>query len=397
MLGKWSFVVAFAGLCLTGVAQGQAKYDPGASDTTIRVGNIVPYSGPASAYGIIGKGLEAYFKMINDAGGINGRKLELISLDDGYNPTKTLALTRRLVEQDKVLLMLGVLGTPTNSATREYHKQRKVPQLFVGTGATKFNDPVNYPYTIGWQPTYQAEERVFVRHLLKTNPAAKIAILYQNDDYGKDHLEGLKKALGERAQSMIVAEASYEVTDPTIATQIVALKESGADTFFNIATPKFAAQAIKKIAEIGWKPTHYLNSVANYVQSVMIPAGPENGIGILTAFYLRDPGDPQWHDTKEYKDWAAWMKKYYPDGELNNNLNVWTYTFAQLFVQVIKQAGDNLTRENIMKQAANLDMDLPMLLPGIRAKTSPSDYAVVEDDRMARWDGKQWVLLGGDD
>ncbi len=391
-MNKFKCCVALVAALMTGQAWSQS--DPGVTSKEIRIGNIMPYSGPASAYGTIGKAIGAYFDKVNAEGGINGRTIKYLSLDDGYNPTKTLAQTRKLVEADDVFLIFQVLGTPTNTAIQKYLNDKKVPQLFVATGATKWSDPVNYPWTMGWQPNYQTESKIFVAHLLETNPKPKIAILYQNDDFGKDCLKGIIDSLGERAKSMVVAEASYEVTDPSIDTQIVTLKASGADTIFIIATPKFAAQTIKKIAEIGWKPARYLNSVANYVASVMIPAGAQNGIGIFTTFYLRDPGDPQWANTKEYQDWLAWMKKYYPAGELNNNLNVYAYSVAQTLVQTLKQAGNNLTRANVMKQAANLDMSLPMLLPGIRIKTGPKDFSPIEQMQLARWDGKEWVLFG---
>ena len=383
---------ALVGSLLAGAAWSQAT--PGVTDKEIRIGNIMPYSGPASAYGTLGKAIGAYFDKVNAEGGVNGRMIKYISLDDGYNPSKTLAQTRRLVESDEVFLIFEVLGTPTNTAIQKYLNDKKVPQLFVATGATKFGDPENFPYTMGWQPSYQTEAKIYARHILETKPNAKIAILYQNDDYGKDYLKGIKDALGDKAKSMVVAEASYEVTDPSIDTQIVTLKSSGADVFFNIATPKFAAQAIKKVAEIGWKPTHYLNSVSNAAGGVMQPAGAQNGVGILTAFYLRDPGDRQWAETKEFQDWLAWMKKYYPTGDVNNNLNVYGYNVAQTLVHVLKQAGNSLTRENVMKQAANLDLPLPMLLPGVRIKTSPKDYFPIEQMQMARWDGKEWVLFG---
>lgn len=389
---KFKCCVAIVAALMAGGAWSQTG--PGVTDKEIRIGNIMPYSGPASAYGTIGKGIGAYFDKVNAEGGINGRTIKYLSLDDGYNPTKTLAQTRKLVEADDVFLIFQVLGTPTNTAIQKYLNDKKIPQLFVSTGATKWGDPEHYPWTMGWQPSYQAEAKIYVNHLLETSPKAKIAVIYQNDDYGKDYLKGIKDSLGERAKSMVVAEASYEVTDPSIDTQIVTLKSSGADTLFIIATPKFAAQAIKKIAEIGWKPTRYLNTVANYVASVMIPAGAQNGIGIYTTFFFRDPGDPQWAKTKEFQDWLAWMKKYYPTGELNNNLNVYAYCVAETLVQTLKQAGNNLTRENVMKQAANLDLTLPMLLPGVRVKTGPKDFFPIEQMQLARWDGKEWVLFG---
>jgi len=372
----------------------QKKYDTGATDKEIKVGNINPYSGPASAYGAIGKAIQAYFDKINAEGGVNGRKINFISLDDGYNPAKTVEQARKLVEEDEVLFIFNTLGTPPNSAIHKYMNTKKTPQLFVATGATKWGDPKNFAWTMGWQPNYQSESKVFVGHILETKPNAKIAILYQNDDYGKDYLKGFEDGLGDKAKTMIVSKISYEVTDPTIDSQMVSLKATGADTFFNITSPKFAAQAIKKAAEIGWKPTHYLNSVSASVGSVMIPAGVDNGVGIFTASYLKDPTDPQFQKGKEWDDWLAWMTKYQPKGDIKDVNNVYGYTVAQGLVQVLKQAGDNLTRENIMKQAASLDMTLPMLLPGINVKTGPDDFYPIEREQLAKFDGKTWQLFG---
>ena len=389
--------LAMAGLALLAGATpalAQKKYDQGATDKEIKVGNINPYSGPASAYGAIGKSISAYFDKVNAEGGINGRMVKFISLDDGYNPAKTVEQARKLVEEDEVLFIFNTLGTPPNSAIHKYMNTKKVPQLFVATGATKWGDPKNFPWTMGWQPNYQSESKVFAAHLLDTKPNAKVAILYQNDDYGKDYLKGFEDGLGAKAATMIVSKISYEVTDPTVDSQMVSLKGSGADTFFNITTPKFAAQAIKKAAEIGWKPTHYLNSVSASVGSVMMPAGAENGIGIFTASYLKDPTDPQFQKGKEWDDWLAWMKKYQPNGDIKDVNNVYGYTVAQGLVQVLKQAGDTLTHENIMKQAANLDITLPMLLPGVNVKTSPDDFYPIEREQLAKFDGKTWQLFG---
>ncbi|HSV54215.1 MAG TPA: ABC transporter substrate-binding protein [Burkholderiaceae bacterium] len=389
--------LAALGLATALIATGalaQKKYDPGATDTEIKIGNLNPYSGPASAYGAIGKAIGAYFDKVNAEGGINGRKIKYISLDDGYNPAKTVEMTRKLVEEEEVLLVFQPLGTPSNSAIHKYMNTKKVPQLFVATGATKWGDPKNFPYTMGWQPNYQSEAKIYASHILETKPNAKIAVLYQNDDYGKDYLKGFEDGLGDKAKAMIVSRASYEVTDPTVDSQMLTLKGSGADTFFNITTPKFAAQAIKKAAELGWKPAHYLNSVSNAVGSVMTPAGLENGVGIITAAYIKDPTDPQFQKGKEYDDWVAWMKKYNPSGELKDNFNVYGYTVAQTLVQVLKQAGDTLTHDNVMKQAANLDMTLPMLLPGINIKTGPDDFYPIEREQLMRFDGKTWQLFG---
>jgi branched-chain amino acid transport system substrate-binding protein len=377
-----------------GASFAQKKYDPGADDKEIKIGNLNPYSGPASAYGAIGKAIGAYFDKVNAEGGINGRKVKFISLDDGYNPAKAVEQARKLVEEDEVLLVFQPLGTAVNSAIHKYMNTKKVPQLFVATGATKWGDPKGFPYTMGWQPNYQSEGKIYAAHILDTKPNAKIGVLYQNDDYGKDYLKGFEEGLGAKAATMIVSKVTYEVTDPTVDSQMVSLKSSGADTFFNITTPKFAAQAIKKAAELGWKPTHYLNSVSNAVGSVMTPAGLENGIGIFTAAYIKDPTDPQFQKGKEYDDWLAWMKKYHPSGDLKDNFNVYGYTVAQTLEQVLKQSGDNLTRDNVMKQAANLDLTLPMLLPGVNIKTGPDDFFPIEREQLMKFNGKSWDLFG---
>ncbi len=375
-------------------AYAQKKYDTGASDTEIKIGHITAYSGPASAYGVIGKAIAAYLQMINEQGGINGRKVNFISVDDGYSPPKTVEQARKLVEQDEVLVLFNPLGTPPNSAIHRYMNQKKVPQLLVATGATKWGDPKNFPWTMGWQPNYQSESKIYAAHILETKPNAKIAILFQNDDYGKDYLKGFKDGLGDKAASMIIKEVSFEVTDPTIDSQMVTLKASGADTFFNITTPKFAAQAIKKAAEIGWKPTHYLNSVSVSVGAVMGPAGLENGVGIISAGYIKDPTDAQWQKGKEWDDFTGWLKKYVPNADIKDLNYVYGYTVSQGLVQVLKQAGDNLTRENIMKQAASLDMTLPMLLPGVNVKTGPDDFFPIERMQLQRFTGKTWEMFG---
>jgi branched-chain amino acid transport system substrate-binding protein len=376
----------------TGFAQ--KRYDTGATDKEIKIGNISPYSGPASAYGAIGKSIDAYFKKINAEGGINGRMIKFITLDDGYNPSRTLEMARKLAEEEEVLATVGVLGTPTNSAIHKYMNQKKMPQLFVATGATKWGDPKNFPWTMGWQPNYQGESLIYAQHLLESKPNAKIGILYQNDDYGKDYLKGFLDGLGDKGKTMIVKQLTYEVTDATVDSQMVELKASGADVFFNITTPKFAAQAIKKAAEIGWKPQHYLNNVSNSVGAVMMPAGAENGVGILSVFYLKDPTDSQWANTPEFKEWLTFMQRYMPGADLKDLNHVFGYTMAQGMTQVLKQAGDNLTRENIMRQAASIDMNLPMLLPGVNVKTGADDFYPIERGQLARWDGKTWVLQG---
>jgi branched-chain amino acid transport system substrate-binding protein len=377
------------------VVQAQKKYDPGASDTEIRIGNTNPYSGPASAYGTIGKAIAAYFKMVNDQGGINGRKINFISYDDGYSPPKTVEMVRKLVEQDQVLFVFQTLGTPSNTAIQKYMNTRKVPQLHVATGATKWNDPKNNPWTMGWQPNYQTEAQVYARHILQTKPDAKIGILFQNDDYGKDYVKGLKDGLGDKAKSMIVAEVSYEVTDPTVDSQIVQLQAAGANVFFNVTTPKFAAQAIRKAYDIGWKPVHYLNNVSFSVGSVLTPAGLEKSVGLITTAYFKDPTDKRWADDTAVKQWETFMKKYYPDGNLADSFNMYAYSVAITLHQVLRQAGSDLTRENIMRQAASMkDFRVDTLLPRILINTSKDDYAPIEAVQLQRFNGKQWELFG---
>ncbi len=375
-------------------ALAQKKYDPGASDTEIKVGNTNPYSGPASAYSAIAKSIAAYFKMVNDQGGVNGRKINFISYDDGYSPPRTVEMVRKLVEQDQVLLLFQSLGTPSNTAIHKYMNAKKVPQLFVATGASKWNDPKHFHWTMGWQPNYQTEAKIYAQHILKTHPDAKIAVLYQNDDYGKDYLKGFEDGLGAK-KNMIVAKASYEVTEPTVDSQIVQLKASGANVFFNITTPKFAAQAIRAAYDTGWKPIHYLNNVSNSVGSVLKPAGFEKANGIITTAYLKDPTDKRWANDPAMKTWREFMAKYDPQGDVTDPFNVYGYTVAANLVQVLKQCGDNLTRENVMKQAANLKrFRVDTMLPGVSITTSPDDYAPLEAMQLERFDGKEFQLFG---
>jgi branched-chain amino acid transport system substrate-binding protein len=387
---------AAASLLLAGgLAFAAGQYGPGASDTEIKIGNTMPYSGGASAYGAIGKLETAYFNMINEQGGINGRKINFISRDDGYSPPKTVELIRKMVEEDQVLLTFNVLGTPPNTAVQAYLNDNKVPQLFVATGADKWNDPKNHPWTMGWQPSYRIEARIYGRYILKNLPDAKIAVLYQNDDFGKDYLTGLREGLGDKADKMVVATKTYETTDPTVDSQVAALQGSGADVLLTAATPKFAAQAIRKVSDIGWKPTHFLTNVAVSVGAVMKPAGPEKGIGIISAGYLREPTDPQWQNTPEYKDWLAWMQKYNSSANVADLNNVYGYSAAQTVLAVLKACGDNLTRENIMKQAASIhDLKLPMLLPGIVVSTSATDFAPIKQMQLMKFDGATWQLFG---
>ena len=376
-------------------APAMAADTPGVTATEIKIGNTNPYSGPASAYGTIGKVIGAYFKKINEEGGVNGRKINYITYDDAYSPPKTVEMVRKLVEQDQVAALFQTLGTPTNSAIHKYMNQQKVPHLFVATGATKWNDPKNFPWTMGWQPNYQTEGRIYAQYIMKNFPDAKIGILYQNDDYGKDYRKGLHDGLGEAAKKMIVMEQTYEVTDPTIDSQIVNLKNSGANVFYNVTIPKYAAQAIKKTAEIGWKPLHLLNNVSNSVGAVLKPAGLQNSKDIVSTFYLKDPTDPTWQNDAGYKDWLAFMKKYYPEGDLSDLGNVYGYTVAQGLVQVLKQCGNDLSRENVMKQAASIKgLSLPMLLPGVKVNTGPTDFYPIEQEQLAKFDGERWILFG---
>jgi branched-chain amino acid transport system substrate-binding protein len=371
----------------------QSKYDPGASDTEIKVGNINPYSGPAAAYGLIGKTIGAYFAKVNAEGGINGRKIKYITYDDAYNPAKAVEQTRKLVESDEVLFVFQSLGTAPNNAIQKYLNDRKVPQLFVAAGATKFGDPQHFPWTIGLQPSYQSEGRIYAQYILAHHPNGKVGVLYQNDDYGKDYLKGLKDGLGGKVP--IVAEQPYEPADPTIDSQIVNLKASGADIVFNVATPKSAAQAIRKIAELGWKPVHFLNNVSYSVGSVLKPAGLDNAKGILSAAYYKDPTDPTWAADQGFKNWQAFMEKYFPEGDRSSSFTAYGYIAAQVLVHVLKQCGNDLTRANVMKQAASLhDLRLDMLLPGIGLSTSESDYFPIEQMQMMQFDGERWQLFG---
>lgn len=374
-------------------AHAQKKYDTGASDTEIKLGNLNPYSGPASAYGTVGKAMQAYFDKINATGGVNGRKINFITLDDAYNPAKSVEQTRKLVEQDEVLLMFASLGTAQNIAVQRYLNAKKIPQLFVNTGATRFGDPKANPWTMGWQPTYQAEGRLYAKHILQTKPNAKIGVLMQNDDFGKDYMKGLTDGLGDKAKTMITHHLTYEVTDPTIDSQLVTLKSAGCDVFVSITTPKFAAQAIRKAAEIAWKPTQYLVSVSQSVSSVLKPAGLENSVGIISSTYLLSPSDVAGAGNKEVAEYVATMKQYYPSGDPEDTLNSNGYSSAATIVQVLRQAGDNLTRENIMKQAANLNFTPPMLYPGIDVKTGSDDFFPVKKKALQRFNGKAYETI----
>jgi branched-chain amino acid transport system substrate-binding protein len=392
----WLLAAAAAfSLLTTQGAFAQKKYDTGASDTEVKIGNVEAYSGPASAYGVIGKTEEAYFKMINDMGGVNGRKINFITYDDGYSPPKTVEQVRKLIESDEVLLIFNALGTPTQTAVQKYQNTKKVPQLFVATGASKWNDPKDFPWTMGWQPSYRVEARIFAKYILKEKPNAKVAVFYQNDDFGKDYVAGLKEVFGDKASSLIVAEESYETTEPSIDNHIVKLKGTGADVFVNITTPKFAAQAIKKMAELEWKPMHLLTDVSISIGSVMKPAGFEASEGILAADYRKDASDPQWKDSEDMKKFMAFIDKYMPGTNTSDANVIYGYAVAQTMVQVLKQCGDDLTRENVMKQAASLkDFTPDMLIPGIKINTSPTDFAPIKQLKMMQFKGGRWDTFG---
>ncbi len=388
---------ALASIVIAGLgshARAEKNDTPGVTATEIKIGQTMPYSGPASPYSAIGKVESAYFKMLNEKGGVDGRKIDLISLDDGYSPPKTVEQTRKLVEDDKVAFIWQSLGTPTNTAIEKYLNERKIPQLFISTFASKFNDPKHFPWTMGGLGSYRTEGQIYAQYIKQHYPKAKIGVLYQNDDYGKDYVQGLRDGLGDKA-SMIIKEVTYEVTDPTVDSQIVELQGSGADVFYDISQPKFAAQAIRKAYDIGWKPVHFLNSVSSSVTAVLKPAGLDKSKGIISVIAFKDPSDPRWHDDQGYKDWLAFMQKYYPDGDTADLNNVYGYTQAQMLVQVLKQCGNDLSRANIMSQATHLhNFAPPMLLPGITIDTSATDYQPLKKVRMAKFNGQTWEIFG---
>jgi branched-chain amino acid transport system substrate-binding protein len=396
MLTRRSFVQSSAAAAAIVATARSARADtPGVTDTEIKIGQTMPYSGPASAYGVIGRTEVAYFKMLNEQGGVNGRKISLISLDDGYSPPRTVEQVRRLVEDEKVAFLFNTLGTPPNLAIRPYCNENKIPQTFVATGAATFSDPKHYHWTMGWQPNYQTEARIYAQHILKTKPDAKIAALYQNDDFGKDYLIGLKEGLGADHAGMLIKEASYEVSEPTVDSQIVTLQASGADVFLIAATPKFAAQAIRKAYDIGWKPVRYLTNVSVSIAAVMKPAGLEKSKGAITAIYLKDATDPRWKDDPGFKQYAAFMDKYMSAKEIADNNTAYGFCLGATLVQVLKQCGNDLSRENVMKQAANLkDLELPMLLPGIKINTSPDNYSPIRQEALASFNGESWEQFG---
>jgi branched-chain amino acid transport system substrate-binding protein len=376
-------------------AHADKRYGPGVTDTEIRIGQTMPYSGPLSAFGTMGRAEAAYFEMINAHGGVNGRRISLLSLDDGYSPPRTIEQTRKLVESDEVLLLFGSFGTPPNTAALKYLNARRVPQLFIAATGMKWGDPGRYPWTMAFLPSQRTGTAGYVQYLLKSRPSAKIAVLYQNDDFGKDYVQALREHLGARAGGMIVAEASYESTDPSVDSQIASLKSSGADTLFSFASPKFAAQAIRKVYDIGWRPLHFIPYSATSVTAVLQPAGLEKSVGVISSAFVKDPTDPQWRADPAIRAWLAWMKQYYPGGDVADLYNVYAYANAQLLVRLLEQCGDDLTRESVMREAAKLhNVELPMLLPGIRINTGASDYDLVKQLQLMRFDGKEWVRFG---
>jgi branched-chain amino acid transport system substrate-binding protein len=395
-IGRGAIVSLLAALLIAaGPAGAEKKYGPGVTDTEIKIGQTMPYSGPNSVYGTYGRAQVAFFQMVNERGGINGRKITLLSLDDGYSPPRTVEQIRKLVEQDEVLLIFSSFGTPTNAAIVKYLNARKVPHLFVTSGAAELAEAKTFPWTMGWRVNYAAEGRVYGKYLLKARPDAKIATLYQHDDVGKDYMRGLREGLGQRAAQMIVAEASYEVTDPTVDSQVISLRASGADTFFHFGSGKTTAQAIRKIWDIAWHPLQFVANPSASVATVMKPAGLEKSVGIISGSYLKDPTDSHWQNDPGYKEWLAFMKRYYPEGDTEDLYNVYAYGTAATLVQVLKQCGDDLTRENVMRQAESLkNLELPVLLPGIRVNTGPYDHSPLEQMQLQRFDGKQWVLFG---
>jgi ABC-type branched-subunit amino acid transport system substrate-binding protein len=386
-----AIAVAFSVSC----AYAQKKYDSGATDTEIKVGQTVPFSGPASAYATVGKAQAAYIRMINDAGGVNGRKINLIQYDDAYSPPKTVEQVRKLVEGDEVLLTFQIIGTAPNAAVQKYLNARKMPQLFAATGAARFTDPRNFPWTFGFNPSYFVEGRIYGQYILKEHPNARIGVLYQNDDLGKDYLDGLKAGLGDKAAKMVVTEVSYELSEPTIDSKILKIRDAGTDLFFSASTPKQAAQAIKKIAELGWKPVHIIDINASSLSAVLKPAGLENSKGVISVGYVKDSADPEWKDDPGMQRYLAFMAKYYPEGDKNSNLNVYGYITAQLLVHVLKNCGDDLTHDNVLKQATHLDkVALDLSLPGITVTTTPTDYRVNKQLQMVQFDGERWQKLG---
>jgi ABC-type branched-subunit amino acid transport system substrate-binding protein len=395
MLDRRTLLAASAAaLAAPRIARAQSS-TPGVTATEIKIGNIMPYSGPASAYGVIGKLEQAYFRALNEAGGINGRKITFITYDDGYSPPKTVEQARKLVEQDRVAFLFNTLGTPTNSAIVRYMNQRKVPHLFLSTGADKWGNYQETPWTIGWQPSYRTEAQIYMKHLLEQKPDAKLALLYQNDDFGKDYILGAKDVLGDRFERM-VRVVSHEVTDPTVDSQVVSLQASGADALLTATTPKFAAQAVRKVHDIGWKPAlHYLTNVSISVAAVMQPAGPEKGVGIITSAYLKDPTDSVWKDDPGMTEWRGFMQRHMPEADQTDGNYSFAYGVSKTMEHVLRQCGNDLSRENIMKQATNIQsLEIPTLLPGVRVSTGPTNYHPIRQMQLQRWTGSTWERFG---
>ena len=387
-------IAVLSAAALMPAVQAQKKYGPGASDTEIKIGQTMPYSGPASAYGSQGKTTLAYFKMLNAKGGINGRKINLLSLDDGYSPSKTIEQTRRMVEQDEVLAIMNALGTPTNSATHKYLNQLKVPQLLIASGASKWNDPKNFPWTTPFFPPYVEEGIIYGKHIVQNFPNAKIAVISQNDDSGRDYVKGFKQGLGAKV-NQIVKEVTYEVTDPTVDSQVIDMKTSGADTLFTMATPKFGAQVIRKVAELGWKPNFYIVSVSSSQGTVLEPAGLQNSVGLVTAMALKLAGDPSWDNDAGMKEFLAFMKQWNPEGNPLDSSVVLGYVSAQMIELILKNCGDDLTRENLLKQATNIkNHTFSLLLPGVTVNVTPDNFSTFSTFRTARFDGKRWAIFG---
>jgi branched-chain amino acid transport system substrate-binding protein len=396
-LESWRFkflAVFVAALLLAHPALAQKNYGPGVSDTEIKIGQTQPYSGPASTYSTIGKASAAYFAMVNEQGGIHGRKINFLSWDDGYNPAKTVEQTRKLVEEENVLVLFDSVGTPTSLSVQKYLNEKGIPQIFVGSGATRWADPQHFPWTIGWQPAYRTEGAVYGRYVLQAKPEGKIAALYQDDDYGHDYLNGMRDSLGDKADKMFVALQTYVPTDPTVDSQMVFLQASGADVFLDISQPRITAMAIRKAYDLGWHPLHIINSVSASVDQVLRPAGLDKATGLIAAIYQKDPTDPAWKDDAGLKDYLAFMAKYDPSGKPEDSLNVYGYAVAQTLVKVLEQCGDDLSRENVMKQATSLDTQLPMLLPGVKIAPTPTDYRVIKAMQLGRFDGTMWVRFG---
>ncbi len=385
---------ATVGAAAAPVRRAQAQQTPGVTATEIRIGNTNAYSGPASAYGVISRCEAAFFRMVNEQGGVGGRRINFISYDDGYSPPRTVEQMRRLVEQDGVAFLFNTLGTPTNSAILRYVNQRRVPHLFLATGADKWGNYREMPWTIGWQPSYRTEAQIYAKYMLEQKPEPKLGLLYQNDDFGKDYLAGVRDILGDRFDRMVRA-VSYEVTDPTVDSQVVTLQGSGADVLLTAATPKFAAQTIRKVFDIGWRPMHFMTNVSISVASVMHPAGAEKGVGVITSAYNKDPTDPAWSDDPGMNEWRGFMRRTMPEADLTDGNYVYAYGVSKTLMQVLHQCGTDFSRQNVMRQVTALhDLEIPTLLPGIHVNTAPDNYHPIRQMQLQRWDGTTWRRFG---